>query len=166
VQWRNQDEGGALLRDQLRQAAQAWQDRGRPDDLLWTGSSFLEFQAWRARYTGGLSTTEEAFAQAAAKLAGRGQAATIAVAALITAVSMVALVTSSSGAGVKADPARALRASRSRARTDGREQHRSSAYATAASSCPTGQTAPGARSLWRGPTYFDIQAELLRRHSV
>ncbi|HEY7698961.1 MAG TPA: serine/threonine-protein kinase, partial [Vicinamibacteria bacterium] len=43
VQWRNQDEGGALLRDQLRQAAQVWQDRGRREDLLWTGSSYREF---------------------------------------------------------------------------------------------------------------------------
>ncbi len=71
VHWQNQDEGGALLRDQLRQAAQAWEDRGRLDDLLWTGASFLEFRAWRARYTGGLSALEEAFAEAATKLAGR-----------------------------------------------------------------------------------------------
>jgi WD40 repeat protein/predicted Ser/Thr protein kinase len=71
VQWRNQDEGGALLRDQLRQAAQAWRERGRRDDLLWTGSSYRELALWRERYTGGLSSTEEAFAQAAAKLAGR-----------------------------------------------------------------------------------------------
>ncbi len=71
VQWRNQDEGGALLRDQLRQAAQAWQDRGRPDDLLWTGKSYRELSLWRESYTGGLSSTEDAFAQAATKLAGR-----------------------------------------------------------------------------------------------
>ncbi len=71
VQWRNQDEGAALLRDQLRQAAQAWHDRGRPDDLLWTGSSYREFVLWRERYPGGLTTIEEAFAGAAAKLAGK-----------------------------------------------------------------------------------------------
>jgi WD40 repeat protein/DNA-binding winged helix-turn-helix (wHTH) protein/energy-coupling factor transporter ATP-binding protein EcfA2 len=71
VQWRNQDEGGALLRDQLRQAAQAWLDRGRPDDLLWTGSSYREFSLWRERYAGGLTKTEEEFARAATRLAGR-----------------------------------------------------------------------------------------------
>jgi WD40 repeat protein len=71
VQWRNQDEGGALFRDQLRQAAQAWQDRGRPDDLLWTGTSYREFSVWRERYTGGLSATEEEFARSATRLAGR-----------------------------------------------------------------------------------------------
>jgi hypothetical protein len=71
VQWRNQDEGGALLRDQLRQAAQAWEDRGRPEDLLWTGKSYRELSLWRESYIGGLSSTEQAFAEAAEKLAGR-----------------------------------------------------------------------------------------------
>jgi WD40 repeat protein/predicted Ser/Thr protein kinase len=71
VQWRNQDEGGALLRDQLRQAAQAWHDRGRPEDLLWTGRSYRELSLWREAYAGGLSATEEAFAAATTSLAGR-----------------------------------------------------------------------------------------------
>jgi hypothetical protein len=71
VQWRNQDEGGALLRDQLRQAAQAWQDRGRPEDLLWTGKSYRELALWRENYAGGLSSIEDAFVQAATKLTGR-----------------------------------------------------------------------------------------------
>jgi hypothetical protein len=52
VQWRNQDEGGALLRDQLRQSAHLWKERGRPEDLLWTGSSYREFAVWRERYPG------------------------------------------------------------------------------------------------------------------
>jgi WD40 repeat protein len=71
VRWQAQDTEGALLRDQLRQAAQAWQDRGRPEDLLWTGKPYRELSLWRESYPGGLSSTEEAFAQAAAKLAGR-----------------------------------------------------------------------------------------------
>ena len=37
VRWQTQDADGAQLRDQLRQAAKAWQDRGRPDDLLVDG---------------------------------------------------------------------------------------------------------------------------------
>jgi hypothetical protein len=41
VRWQTQDADGAQLRDQLRQTAQLWHDRGRPDDLLWTGASFL-----------------------------------------------------------------------------------------------------------------------------
>jgi WD40 repeat protein len=64
VRWQTQDADGAQLRDQLRQAARMWEERGRPDDLLWTGTPFQEFQVWRARYPGGLTATEEAFARA------------------------------------------------------------------------------------------------------
>ncbi len=71
VQWRNQDEGGALLRDQLRQASHLWEERGRTDDLLWTGSSYREFSLWRERYSGGLSAAEEDFARAMTALANR-----------------------------------------------------------------------------------------------
>jgi serine/threonine protein kinase/WD40 repeat protein len=64
VQWEKQDADGAQLRDQLRQASQLWEQRNRSTDLLWTGAAFLEFQVWRQRYPGGLTATEEAFAQA------------------------------------------------------------------------------------------------------
>jgi WD40 repeat protein len=71
VRWQAQDEDGALLRDQVRQAAQAWQDRGRPEDLLWSGTAYRDFALWRERYPGGLTATEQAFAEAAARRAGR-----------------------------------------------------------------------------------------------
>ena len=64
VRWQTQETDSAQLRDQLRQAAQLWEQRNRSQDLLWTGTAFLEFQAWRQRYPGGLTATEEAFAQA------------------------------------------------------------------------------------------------------
>lgn len=64
ARWRAQDADSAQLRDQLRQAARLWEERGRPEDLLWTGTSFREFEVWRERYPGGLSATEEAFAAA------------------------------------------------------------------------------------------------------
>lgn len=64
VRWQTQDVDSAQLRDQLRQAAQLWEQRNRSEDLLWTGTAFLEFQAWRQRYPGGLTASEEAFAQA------------------------------------------------------------------------------------------------------
>ncbi len=70
VHWRTEDEGGAQLRDQLRQAAHLWEEKGKPDDLLWTGTSFQEYQVWRARYPGGLSESEEAFGRAMAVRAG------------------------------------------------------------------------------------------------
>jgi WD40 repeat protein/DNA-binding winged helix-turn-helix (wHTH) protein len=91
VRWQTQDADAARLRDQLRQAARLWQERGRPDDLLWRGSAFKEFEVWREGYPGGLSTTEQAFARAMAELAGRRRrrrrAAVAAVLALATVVS-------------------------------------------------------------------------------
>ncbi len=71
VRWQAQDAEGAVLRDQLRQAARAWQDRGRSEDLLWTGTSYQELNLWRGRYRGGLTATEQEFADASASLSGR-----------------------------------------------------------------------------------------------
>lgn len=71
VRWQTQDADGAQLRDQLRQASQLWEQRSRSEDLLWTGAAFLEFQAWRQRYPGGLTTTEDAFAHAMTQRATR-----------------------------------------------------------------------------------------------
>jgi WD40 repeat protein len=64
VRWLAQDQEGALLRDQLRQAARMWEERRRPEDLLWTGTSFREYELWRERYAGQLSAAEEDFARA------------------------------------------------------------------------------------------------------
>jgi len=69
--WQTQDKGGAQLRDQLRRTARLWQERERPEDLLWTGASYFEFRAWREQYPGGLSAIEQDFALAMTRLAGR-----------------------------------------------------------------------------------------------
>ncbi|MBD3222328.1 protein kinase [bacterium] len=61
--WRTQDAESVQLRDQLRQAAQLWHDKGRTDDLLWTGTAYREFLLWRERYPGGLTRLEEEFAR-------------------------------------------------------------------------------------------------------
>ena len=71
VRWQTQDADGAQLRDQLRQAAHLWEERGKTDDLLWTGSSYLDYRAWRARYPGKLSSLEEDFAGSMAALSER-----------------------------------------------------------------------------------------------
>ncbi len=94
VRWQGQDEDGAHLLDQLRQTAQLWEERGRPDDLLWTGTSFQEYELWRERYTGGLSALEEAFAGAMVKRAERRRrrrrlALTATFAALLVILSVV-----------------------------------------------------------------------------
>jgi WD40 repeat protein len=91
VRWRTEDEGGAQLRDQLRQVAHLWEEKGKPADLLWTGTSYQEYQVWRSRYPGGLSDTEEAFGRAMIDLAGRRRRQRRAVyAAILTAVVLTA----------------------------------------------------------------------------
>ena len=94
VRWQAQDAEGALLRDQLRQAARTWHEHDRSDDLLWSGSAYREFVVWRERYPGGLSELEEAFGSAVVELAGRRRRRRrLAVAGLIAATLAVAAVT-------------------------------------------------------------------------
>ncbi len=70
--WVAQDAEGALLRDQLRQSAKLWDERGRPEEeLLWTGHAYREYAVWHERYPGGLSGVEEDFARSMTTLAGR-----------------------------------------------------------------------------------------------
>jgi WD40 repeat protein len=71
VRWQAQDSESAVLRDQLRQAAQVWEQRGRAEDYLWSGTAFREYQLWRERYPGGLTSAEEAFATAMTRRAHR-----------------------------------------------------------------------------------------------
>jgi len=71
VRWQTQDADASQLRDQLRQAAHTWDDQGRTDDTLWTGSAYREFALWHERYPGGLTELEEAFATAMTSLATR-----------------------------------------------------------------------------------------------
>jgi WD40 repeat protein len=71
VRWQAQDEEGAVLRDQLKQAAHLWEEKGRTSDLLWTGTAYQEFELWRGRYPGTLTALEEGFAKAMAERARR-----------------------------------------------------------------------------------------------
>jgi WD40 repeat protein len=73
ARWQAQEADSAQLRDQLRQAAQLWHDRDRSDDLLWSGSFYQEFQLWRERYPGGLTSEEEEFVAAMTAHAERRQ---------------------------------------------------------------------------------------------
>jgi len=64
VRWQTQDADSAQFRDQLRQQTRLWEERGRPADLLWTGSSYREFASWQERYPGGLTANELSYVQA------------------------------------------------------------------------------------------------------
>ena len=119
VRWQTQDADGAQLRDQLRQAAHLWNERGRRQDLLWTGASYVDYLAWRSHYPGQLSSLEAEFTQAMTGLANqRRQRRRIAVAAVVAgmAVGLGVLTMAwsrSEGARRRAD-AEALRAEASK----------------------------------------------------
>lgn len=92
VRWRTQDADGAQLRDQLRQAAQRWDEKGRRADLLWSGTAYEEFRLWRERYPGGLSAVESDYARAMVDRARRRRRRLrLAVGAAFTAVTAVAI---------------------------------------------------------------------------
>jgi len=91
VRWQTQDADSAQLRDQIRQAAQMWEERGRPEDLLWTGTSFGEYRLWRERYEGGVSAQEEEFAAAMVAKAERAKRRRRMVLAAVIAVLAVGL---------------------------------------------------------------------------
>ncbi len=93
VRWQTQDQEGAQLRDELRQSARAWDEHGRHDDRLWTGTAYREFLLWHERYPGGLTEIEEAFASSMTKLATRRKRRRrLATIAAVTAIVIVATV--------------------------------------------------------------------------
>jgi DNA-binding winged helix-turn-helix (wHTH) protein/WD40 repeat protein len=115
ARWRTQDADGAQLRDQLRQAALLWEERGRRDDLLWRGASYLDYRAWRARYAGGLSALEGEFGLAMTALAERQRrrrrtAVSVVVAALTVGLGIVGVFWARSEAARRQVAAEALRA--------------------------------------------------------
>jgi serine/threonine protein kinase/WD40 repeat protein len=162
VRWQNQDAEAVQLRDQLRQAAKTWDEHQRSDDLLWTGSAFQEFSLWRDRYPGSLTGTEQAFANAMTRLAGRQRRRRRAVVAAVLAVAItVAAVTTglwhrSEQAARRAEAASLL----AKAQLTIDEDH-TAALAWATSSLELHDTQEARRfivdTLWRGPTRFEIE---------
>jgi WD40 repeat protein len=170
VRWQTQDADSAQLRDQIRQVAQMWEEGGRPDDLLWTGTSYDEYQLWRERYSGGLSTAEESFTAAmTAHAERRKRRRRRAIAAVITAlvIGLGIVGTFWRQAAVARDLARqeTLRAEASQLLTLGRqeiEQDPNAALAYALAALERTDD-PAARlfaldALWRGPTAFILPA--------
>ena len=166
VRWRTQDADGAQLRDQLRQTAHLWDERGRPDDLLWTGTSYLDYRAWRARYAGGLSALEEEFAQAMTALANRRRrrrriAVAAVVAALAVGLGVVGVLWTRSEAARRQADAEALRAEASKLLALGQaelERNPTAALAYATKSLELADTEEARRFAVRvlqdGPTAF------------
>jgi WD40 repeat protein len=161
VRWRTEDEGSAQLRDQLRQVAHLWEEKGKPDDLLWTGTSYQEYQVWRSRYPGGLSESEETFARAmVARAERRRRQRRMAYAAGLAAVVLVA-----SGLGIllrksvqetgQREAAQLFALGRLRL-----AEHPNAALAYAIASLERSDNGPARRfaveALWQGPPAFFI----------
>lgn len=178
VRWQTQDADSAQLRDQLRQAAQMWEERSRSEDLLWTGAPYKEFEAWRERYSGGLTTTEEAFAKAMTLHAGkrRRQRRMAVIAIFVVLLSILAVISnfwrSSEIARKKEEVARhdavsqARRAEASKLLTLGRmelDNFPSAALAYAIASLELADSSEARRFvmeiLWRGPTASVLPVE-------
>ncbi len=157
VRWQMQDEEGAVLRDQLKQAAHLWEEKGRTSDLLWTGTAFQEFELWRERYAGGLTALEEDFAKAMAERAARQRRRRRAIAGAVVAASLaVAAVTGVLWARARAA---ALRAEASKLIALGRaelDRYPTAAVAYGRKSLEVADTPEGRRfvvdALWRSPT--------------
>jgi len=159
VRWRTQDADGAQLRDQLRQATSMWEERHRAEDLLWSGASYKEFELWRERYAGGLTSAEEAFASAMTnKVARSRRRRRIAVGAAFALLLVVLGVVGWSGleqrrARLLADANNLLTLGRSQL-----EKHPTAALAYTIASLETIETIAARRFavevLWRGPTAF------------
>jgi len=65
-------EAKARMRDQIRVAAQQWQDRARPNTLLWRGEMLAELEWWTRHTTGAAALSErETMFVAASRRAGR-----------------------------------------------------------------------------------------------
>ncbi len=71
VRWQTQDADAAQLRDQIRQATGIWQEKGCPEELLWSGTLYHEYRLWRERYPGALTTAETQFTSAMEQRARR-----------------------------------------------------------------------------------------------
>jgi WD40 repeat protein len=161
VRWRSQDAGAAQMRDQLRQAARIWEQRDRPEDLLWSGTAYREFLVWRERYPGRLSELEEAFAHDMVQHAGRRRRRRrLAYGAILTAAIVVAMAL---GTLWRRSVSEGLRAEASKLVALG--QLEMDAFPTGALAYATRSIeiadSPEARrlaleSLWRGPTAFVV----------
>ena len=92
VRWQSQDEDAAHLRDQVKQAAHLWAEKGRTADLLWTGTAYREYALWRERYDAPLTAVEDAFAAAMTARARRTKRIRrVAVAGVFVALTAVAV---------------------------------------------------------------------------
>ncbi len=73
VGWQREDAESARMRDALRASARQWEERGRASGLLWRNEVLAEYRLWRARFPGGVTSVEQAFADASLRDERRAQ---------------------------------------------------------------------------------------------
>jgi DNA-binding winged helix-turn-helix (wHTH) protein/WD40 repeat protein len=164
VRWQTQDADAAQLRDQLRQAARTWHERGRSDDLLWTRQAFREFALWRERYPGRLTDTEDAFSSAMTDFAGRRRRRRRLVVGSIVAALVIGLTVTGTLWQRSVRAARAAEAHKLNAL--GRlelDSHPSATLAHAIASLELADSREARllalEALWKGPTSFVMSPE-------
>ncbi len=163
VRWQAQDAEGALLRDQLKQAAHLWDEKGRPADLLWSGTSFRELALWRERYPGALTALEEGFARAMTDRVERRRRLRYAAiagvfAALLLVLAVIGALLGRTNRALERSVVDEARARASKLVALGRlelERYPTAALAYARKSLETADTIEGRllalEALWRGP---------------
>jgi WD40 repeat protein len=171
VRWRAQDADSVRMRDQLRSAARLWVDRGKPDDLLWSGTTFREYELWRERYRVGISATEREFVRAMTARAERQKrrrriALTSAFAVLLVVLGVMATLWWQGELARREAVAEARRAEASKLLALGQLEsadNLTAALAYAIASLELEDTASTRRfaleTLWRGPTAFVASPE-------
>ncbi|HEX3766578.1 MAG TPA: protein kinase [Kofleriaceae bacterium] len=90
--WRRDDAERARLVERLAAAARHWDERARPEALLWRGEAVADLRRWRSDGGDGMTPVERAFAQASIAAATRGRRARIAAVAAGFAVLVAGIV--------------------------------------------------------------------------
>ena len=164
VRWRTQDEDSAQMRNQVKQAAALWDEKGRTADLLWNGTAYREFDVWRLRYGGALTSVEAAFARAMADHASRRRRLRrVAVTAVIVVLSAVAIAVGLSRQQA-VESARLAEASKRLAQAELRFiDDPTEALALATLSLEQADTQEARtfvmKALWDAPPAFDLEGE-------
>ncbi len=88
AQWQREDADGNRVRDQIRAAAKAWEERGRPRGLLWRDELLDDFRRFRVQHSSDLTASEDAFGKASLAERGRGRRLRMGVVALLAAAAV------------------------------------------------------------------------------
>ncbi len=94
--WLDDNQDDAVFLEELRNTAKQWENKGRPQGLLWRGEAMEEARLWQHRYRGQLPQLQQAYLDAVSTLAARSsrrrRTAVIVVIAVLVALVAAAVV--------------------------------------------------------------------------